>query len=124
MKITLHTETVIDSCHQLKNYDGACARLHGHSWRVRVWVRGNLDQCNKLGILFDFTNVKKIKDKFDHRFINEIPPFDEVNPTAENLTANIYDELVKVNDQLQYCVRVYETAVGKECWCQGGDFDV
>ena len=123
MKLTLHTETVIDSSHYLNDYNGKCANTHGHSWFVEIWIKGEPNQLDNVGILFDFGNVKKIKEKYDHKLINTISPFDEINPTAENLSMNIYDELLEINPNLDYKVRIYETKVGKETYCEYGDFE-
>ena len=116
--ITLYTETVIDSCHNLRGYEGKCKNLHGHSWKISVWAQGKDDQKDEVGILFDFGNVSKIKEELDHKFINEdVPHFRDVNPTAENISQYILASLVS-SKELDYRVRVYETAVGKETWSQ------
>lgn len=121
--LKLHTEFVIDSCHQLRNYDGPCSHIHGHSWFVEVWIKGKLRYKDEVGIIFDFGNVKKLRDKFDHYFINDIPPFTEINATAENLTEYFYETLKKERPELMFKVRVYETKVGKETWCEYGDWE-
>ena len=118
----LHTETVIDSCHYLKGYDGKCSELHGHTWLLKVWIKGS--KLDDVGILFDFTKIKTIKNIFDHKLINKIKPFDEINPTAENMSRVIYEWLKINHSHLEFCVRLYETAVGKETWCEYGDFNV
>lgn len=123
MLITLHTETWIDSCHKLVEYDGACARMHGHTWQVNIWIKGDSKYKDSVGILFDFGLVKKIKDKYDHRLLNEIAPFDKINPTAENISQEIYEELKALRPELQFKVRLYETAVGKQTYCELGDFE-
>jgi queuosine biosynthesis protein QueD len=123
-KLLLHTETVIDSAHQLIGYDGPCQRIHGHSWVLEVWIQGYPSQLDKDGILFDFGRIKNIKERYDHRFINEIPPFDRINPTAENLVQEIYKQLKYISPELEFCIRLYETKVGKETWCMYGDFQV
>jgi 6-pyruvoyltetrahydropterin/6-carboxytetrahydropterin synthase len=123
MKLTLHTETVIDSCHKLVKYDGPCQRLHGHSWFVEVWIQGDSSQKDEVGILFDFGNVKEIKEKYDHFYLNDIPPFNTINPTAENISENIYNELKAKRKELNFKVRVYETYVGKKTYCECGDFE-
>lgn len=117
-KITLYTETVIDSCHKLNAYKGACQRLHGHSWYIKVWIQGEDSQKDQVGILFDFGNIKIIKDELDHRYLNEIEPFTEINPTAENISLYLLEKLKNFNNILDYRIRVYETAVGKETYCQ------
>lgn len=122
MLLTLHTETVIDACHQLRGYNGNCSRQHGHSWWLHVWIKGDSSQKDEIGILFDFGEIKKIQGKLDHQFINEIPPFDTINATAENLSEWIYEELKKIKPDLQFKIRLYETAVTKKTWCECGDF--
>jgi 6-pyruvoyltetrahydropterin/6-carboxytetrahydropterin synthase len=123
-ELLLHTEATIDSCHRLVGYQGNCSRLHGHTWHIEVWIKGFPKDLNEIGILWDFGLVKKIRDKFDHQYINDIPPFNEKNPTAENLSMYFYEELKLLNTTLSYCIRVYETKVSKETWCQYGDFSV
>lgn len=121
--LTLHTEVVIDSSHQLRGYDGNCSRLHGHTWFIEVWIKGDPKFKDEVGILFDFGNVKKIKDQFDHQFLNDIAPFDKINSTAENLVEHFYNELKENRSELFFKVRVYETKVGKETWCEFGDWE-
>lgn len=117
-KITLYTETVIDSAHQLRNYVGKCKNIHGHSWMLKVWIQGVDDIKDEVGILFDFGNIKIIQEKLDHKFINDIEPFTTINSTAENLSLFILRELKKMNNLLEYRVRIYETYVGKKTYCQ------
>ena len=123
MLLKLHTEVAIDSCHQLRGYDGNCCRIHGHTWFIEVWIQGDHTLCDKVGILFDFGNVKALKEKYDHFKLNDIPPFDEINPTAENISRHIYHELKSAKPVLNFKIRVYETKVGKETWCECGDFE-
>ena len=113
--ITLFTEDVIDSCHHLERYDGKCSNLHGHSWLLQIWIQGRDDQKDDVGILFDFGYIKKIKEAYDHKDINTLIP---LNPTAENLTKLILFDLMTECVDLEFRVRLYETAVKKETWCQ------
>ncbi len=75
------------AAHALRDYQGKCERLHGHNYRVRVIVQG--EQLNPSGLLVDFLDLRRILheviEPFDHRVLNEVPPFDRVNPTAEEL---------------------------------------
>lgn len=121
MILTLHTETVIDSSHQLVGYKGKCAFLHGHSWLLECWFRGDDSECDKVGILVDFSIVTKIKEQLDHTYINKVVKH---NPTAEFLSKWIYKQLKKLinNKEIQVKVKLYETAVGKMTWCELGDF--
>jgi 6-pyruvoyltetrahydropterin/6-carboxytetrahydropterin synthase len=91
-------EQPFSAAHYLKDYPGKCANIHGHNYKVQITVAGEgLDQ---LGMLVEFEIIKKALapwiDKFDHGFLNEIPPFDRLNPTAENLAKFFYDEVIKV----------------------------
>ncbi len=130
MILTLHTETTIDSCHQLKGYDGKCKNLHGHTWKIELWFRGDSSLKDKVGILVDFGIVKELKELLDHKNLNEVI---DMNPTAENLTEWIHNwimekfysvdwQLTKTERPIKVKVRVYETAVGKETYCEEGDW--
>ena len=122
MILKLYTETVIDIAHYLSGYAGNCSNTHGHSEKICIWVEGDSRWKNDVGILFDFASVKKIKEKYDHRMLNEIEPFDKINPTAENISEVIYNDLKNERPELKFKVRVYETYVGKETYCELGDF--
>ena len=93
----LTIKTHFDAAHSLVDYPGACARLHGHTFGVDVVISGLA--LNSIGLLYDFKelkdNVNAILDRFDHRHMNEIAPFDEVSPTAENVANYLYHELKK-----------------------------
>jgi len=90
------------AAHLLRDYAGPCSRLHGHNWKVEVEVVAtSLDQ---IGMGMDFTDIKTatkaVIDRMDHRHLNELPPFDTINPTAENIAAHIYQQLVeKLNNE-------------------------
>jgi 6-pyruvoyltetrahydropterin/6-carboxytetrahydropterin synthase len=92
---TIGVKAHFEAAHCLRGYPGKCARLHGHRWEVEALCRtGELDES---GMAVDFGVVKKslaaVLDDFDHRHLNEIPPFDALNPTAENLARVIFDRL-------------------------------
>jgi len=90
-------DTHFAASHQLHGYNGPCRALHGHTWKVRVEV--TTDQIDNVGISFDFKELKTITEsiiqRLDHHHINDIPPFDKENPTAENLSRYIYEEVKK-----------------------------
>ena len=81
--------------HALRNYKGKCENVHGHNYRVRITVQG--DQLDSTGLLVDFLDVKSliggVVDYLDHQFINDLPPFDELNPSAENMAKYFYDRV-------------------------------
>ncbi|RLB79145.1 MAG: 6-carboxytetrahydropterin synthase QueD [Deltaproteobacteria bacterium] len=78
--------------HQLRNFRGSCEKLHGHNWKVEVYVRG--EHLAEDGTLVDFKEVKeatkKALDTLDHQFLNELEPFREDNPSSENIARYIY----------------------------------
>jgi 6-pyruvoyltetrahydropterin/6-carboxytetrahydropterin synthase len=119
MLITLYTEEFFHAAHHLENYEGKCARLHGHTWKVSVWVKGDEERKNQTGLLWDFGNVRKIIDTLDHQLLNEVLPN---NPTVENITRYIYDKLKEDAAELQFKVRVYENITTRQSYCELGDF--
>ncbi len=119
MLLTLYTEEFVSAAHRIDGYDGKCSELHGHSWKVCVWVRGDESQKLDTGILWDFNNLKKITGRLDHSYLNDTLA---VNPTVENITTHIYTALKKDHGALQFKVRVYENLLSKESFCEAGDF--
>lgn len=81
--------------HALRNYRGKCENVHGHNYRVQVTVEGERLDAN--GLLVDFVEVKRLMmeviDYLDHQFINDLKPFDQVNPSAENIAKYFYDRI-------------------------------
>ena len=81
--------------HALRNYKGKCENVHGHNYRVRVTIQG--EQLDATGLLVDFLDVKRliggVMEYLDHHFINDLPPFDELNPSAENIAKYFYDRV-------------------------------
>jgi len=85
------------SAHILHGHTGDCKRMHGHNWLVEAEVKGN--NINKIGMVIDFKDIKnklqEIIKKLDHQYLNDIEPFTNENPTAENISKYIYKELSK-----------------------------
>lgn len=83
------------AAHQLRDISGHCENLHGHNWRVDVFIRA--ETVNEIGIVIDFEAVeeavKEIIDRFDHQVLNELSVFQDLNPSAENIARYIYEEL-------------------------------
>ncbi|HLK62975.1 MAG TPA: 6-carboxytetrahydropterin synthase QueD [Bryobacteraceae bacterium] len=81
--------------HALRNYRGKCENVHGHNYRCQVTVEGA--ELDHIGLLVDFVELKKVVhtvlDRMDHQWLNEFPPFDVLNPSAENMAKYIYDEI-------------------------------
>ena len=107
-------ELQFDAAHSLRGYDGKCARLHGHGYRVQVTIEGS--ELDDLGMLIDFRRVKatcrEIVDELDHAHLNELPAFRQTNPTCENLARHLCERLSEVLDDERVrvaCVTVWET---------------
>lgn len=87
--------TDFSSAHALRGYVGDCARIHGHNWKVEAEL--DCSSLDNIGISVDFKNVrsllKEIISPYDHQLLNELPPFDKINPTAENIAAFFYKQL-------------------------------
>jgi len=103
----LEKDIVVSSAHRLDGYDGKCANLHGHSWHITVYCKG--DKLNKDGILVDFVKIKDGVNYFDHTYLNDLFPKGE-KPTAENLAKRIYEMM-----PLCYKVMVQEEE-GSKCY--------
>lgn len=86
-----------EAAHCIRDYPGKCSRLHGHNWKIEVLVAGTM--LNELGMLIDFHDLKaevhKVIDTLDHQYLNDITPFNQCNPTAENIAKYIYEQLCK-----------------------------
>jgi 6-pyruvoyltetrahydropterin/6-carboxytetrahydropterin synthase len=87
--------------HYLRHYKGKCENPHGHNYKVRITLAGQkLDQA---GLLVDFKDLREVMkrtiDRLDHKMINEVDPFTELNPSAENLAKYFYDEITEKLDQ-------------------------
>jgi 6-pyruvoyltetrahydropterin/6-carboxytetrahydropterin synthase len=91
-------EVSFAAAHNLREYPGKCARLHGHNFRVQVTAQARL--LDATGMVLDFTALKghlrAILEELDHGYLNEIPPFDRINPTTEALAKYLYDRLTVV----------------------------
>jgi 6-pyruvoyltetrahydropterin/6-carboxytetrahydropterin synthase len=93
----ISVEKHFDAAHFLRGYQGKCEAMHGHRYRVVVKVRA--EKLDDIGLAYDFTELKRhlndILSRFDHTCLNDVPPFDKINPSAENIAATIYEELKK-----------------------------
>ncbi len=110
----LSVEEHFDAAHFLRGYQGKCEALHGHRFRVVAKIQASV--VGDVGLAYDFTVLKQhlanILSRFDHTCLNDVPPFDKINPSSENIASTIYDELqislagaaVSLN-----CVEVWES---------------
>jgi 6-pyruvoyltetrahydropterin/6-carboxytetrahydropterin synthase len=122
----LSTSFEFDSAHRLVGYEGLCANLHGHIWKCELEIQGK--SLDNIGMLWDFTNAKKLKSMFDHKTILkncrensqlvqvliDLCGSDSVylmdrNPTAENLCSEILKKCKGFNPKLAYKIKVYES---------------
>jgi 6-pyruvoyltetrahydropterin/6-carboxytetrahydropterin synthase len=99
--------------HALRNYKGKCENVHGHNFKVQVRIEGqNLDES---GMLVDFIDVKnvmrKVIDRLDHQFLNEVPPFDIKNPSAENIAEYFHHEMTTSLASTPVPIRISEVRV-------------
>ena len=88
-------QETFSAAHRLRNYGGQCEELHGHNWRVDVVVTaGELDDT---GLAIDFRvlrqKTREILSSLDHAFLNELEPFQEVNPSSENIARFIFQAM-------------------------------
>ncbi len=107
----LTVESQFDSAHNLRCYEGPCEALHGHTYRVQVFYHG--DQLDERGILVDFKRLKaalgEVVAYLDHRYLNELPEFQEQNPTAENISRIVFQKMRGLVDTGIVKVSVWET---------------
>ena len=91
----ISVEKHFDAAHYLRGYQGKCEALHGH--RFKVVARVQAHELNDIGLAYDFTDLKRhldnILSRYDHTCVNDVPPFDRINASSENLAATIYGEL-------------------------------
>ena len=93
----ISVEKSFEAAHYLRGYKGKCENMHGH--RYTIVVKVTAEKLNAIGLAYDFTDLKKylgeILERYDHTCLNDVKPFDKINPSAENLAATIYKELKK-----------------------------
>ncbi|MBM4287729.1 MAG: 6-carboxytetrahydropterin synthase QueD [Deltaproteobacteria bacterium] len=106
----LKVVTHFAAAHRLDNFYGKCEALHGHNWKVEIFV--SADSLDETGLVLDFGKIKskakEVLSEFDHTFLNELPAFRDQNPSSENLARHLFERLGSaINDQ-----RVRVTRVG------------
>lgn len=91
----IYVQTHFSAAHHLRGYPGECEKPHGHNWIVDVYVL--CEELNEIGIGIDFkdikTSVKEVLKNIDHSDLNELPEFQNENPSSENIAAYLYREL-------------------------------
>ncbi len=83
------------AAHQLEGFKGGCENLHGHNWKIEVYVTGM--ELEKDGLLIDFKLLKeatkKALDELDHKFLNELDAFRNLNPSSENIARHVFESI-------------------------------
>ena len=97
----LMIKTHFAAAHNLINYQGDCENLHGHNWRVEVTVAAR--ELDKAGLGIDFKLLKQrtnqILDELDHKYLNDLEPFQTVSPSSENICRYLFERLSeRLND--------------------------
>ncbi len=117
-RFELSIETHFSAAHQLRDYPGDCARLHGHNWHVTLYVE--CTELDKLGLGIDYkimkAELKQALEPWDHYNLNDVPPFDRINPSSENVAHELYNEMSQRldNDRLYVSrIDISETCTAK-----------
>jgi len=91
----ISVEQHFDAAHALRGYRGKCEAVHGHRFKVVAKIEAS--GLDDIGLAYDFTELKQylaeVVSRFDHTNLNDIPPFDKLNPSSENIAATVYEEL-------------------------------
>ncbi len=114
----LSIQTHFSAAHQLRGYDGDCARLHGHNWHIKLYVA--CMALDELGMGIDYKVLKRelkaaIAD-WDHYNLNDVPPFDRINPTSEHVARVLLERMAARlnNERVRVCrVEVAETCAAR-----------
>jgi len=116
MAYELFIQADFSAAHNLREYKGKCERLHGHNWRIDLRLAG--DRLGAEGLLLDFTEAKRILgevlERFDHRYLNEVEPFDRLQPSSENIARTIAEA---VADRFPAGVRVVSVTAWESDRC-------
>jgi len=106
-------EQVFAAGHALRNYKGKCENIHGHNWKVQVVIEG--ERLDATGLLVDFIDVKELMGaviaRLDHQFLNEVPPFDVTNPSAENIAEYFYEKMSSGLANTPVAVKIREVKI-------------
>jgi len=111
----LMVKTHFAAAHSLRDYPGDCARLHGHNWRVELYVICN--ELDDIGLAVDYKVLKcELKDalaEWDHYNLNDVVPFNTINPSSENVARILYEDMARrLNNERLYVSRI---VIGETC---------
>ena len=109
----IEIDRTFSAAHQLRGYNGDCCKLHGHNYKVTVVVRS--EELDEIGIALDFKKLKSELDallaEYDHTNLSELPEFQTINPTSENLARTIYRKIgAKMNGG---SIQVHRVRIGE-----------
>ena len=112
------------AAHRLRDYKGKCEHLHGHNYRVHVTVRA--DAPREDGLVIDFGELKAITgsvlESLDHSYLNDASPFDQIEPSAENIAAHIFQEIsgrMGARGEMLHSVSVWESETSRATFMRG-----
>jgi 6-pyruvoyltetrahydropterin/6-carboxytetrahydropterin synthase len=91
--LRLYISETFDAAHRLPDHPGKCSGLHGHTWKVEVWLVEDLSDLPRGGMLYDFGKIKEKILELDHKYLNEELSEEYLPPTAENLVRYFWDHL-------------------------------
>ena len=98
------------SAHMLRGYKGKCEKLHGHNWKVEIEIEG--EELDDIGLLIDFKDIKKILadsiEFLDHKLINDIEPFDKINPSSEQISKFLHE---RIGNMLPEKINIVKTSI-------------
>jgi 6-pyruvoyltetrahydropterin/6-carboxytetrahydropterin synthase len=117
MKTRIYKEAFFEASHRLIHYQGKCFRLHGHQWRVEVWMEGQVDEQTQ--ILVDYNCIKTVVNRFDHQVI-----LNRDDPMAECLSR--YQDVVTTpgDPTSELLAQLIAQMINHECAEQGEDASV
>jgi len=103
--------TQFAAAHHLRGFKGKCEQLHGHNWKVEVYLRAS--QPDETGLVKDFGEIKavtqEVLQRLDHTYLNDQAYFQQENPSSENIARYLFRELSRLlNDSL---TRISKVAV-------------
>jgi len=116
-------DKTIACAHRLFGYDGPCEALHGHNYQIRVTYCG--EELDQFGMLVDFVDIKRVfnvvLDSLDHKYLNDLPGFAGISPSAENIARYVYTQLkaAKFERGKLKCVTVWETPTNIAVYSEG-----
>ena len=113
------------AAHRLREYKGKCEQLHGHNYKVHVTARS--EKPGPGGMVIDFGDLKSatgaVLEKLDHKYLNDLEPFREVEPSAENIAAFLFEEIsdrLGKPAEILHSVSVWESASSRATYMRDG----